>query len=385
MPRTILFLNTPPYLGGAEISLLTLMANLDKARHSSILLTSAEGPLAKRAREMQIRVMIQDFPWFSRRKPWQYGLSVYRLYQTVCANKIMLIQVNCDRGITFARQVSRLTGVPYIAYVRDVVRDWFAPAALRALRHSRRVLTNSSWMAQRCQEAGIAAEQLTVVYPPVDVAAFATVMETTLDALRQEFHLLPEQIVLGVVGQIHPLKGQLEFVQAAIQVARVIPQAMFFIIGAALSPELAVYEQQLRAVVAQAGWSKRFHFTGFRKDVVALMHLCDIVVASSPIEAFGRVVVEGMAAGGAVIGTSSGGIPEIVEHERDGLLVPPKDIAALTEAMLRLCDDVGLRTALGHTAIEKAQQFSIERHVTQMRFLYDSLLWVSQKSANQSV
>jgi glycosyltransferase involved in cell wall biosynthesis len=269
---------------------------------------------------------------------------------------------------------SRLSRIPYVVYVRDVVRNWFSPDGLRALQRSDRVITNSQWIANRCQLANIAEEYTKVIYPPIDVNAFQQVSQIAVKALRETFHVSENQIAIGIVGQIHPLKGQLEFVQAAIQVASVIPHAIFFVVGSSMTSEQSSFAEYLKTLVLEAGLNTRFHFTGFRDDITVFLHLCDIVVVSSSIEAFGRVVVESMAAGCSVIGVNSGGIPEIIEHNVDGLLVPAQNIRALTDAIIQLCSDPVLRTSLGCFAVEKAKQFSIPHHIAEMKALYDSLL-----------
>lgn len=84
---------------------------------------------------------------------------------------------------------------------------------------------------------------------------------------------------------------------------------------------------------------------------------CGIFVLASRTEGMGRVLVEAMAAGRPRIGTSVGGIPSVIEHEYDGLLVPPNNPSALAEALRRLLRDRGLREELGRNARERAKRF----------------------------
>ena len=104
------------------------------------------------------------------------------------------------------------------------------------------------------------------------------------------------------------------------------------------------------------------------------MKALDILVVPSWMEPFGRSVVEGMAAGCAVIGTRAGGIPEIITDGVDGLLVPPRDSQALYTAMQRLLHDDSLRSLLGSHGQQSANRFGINTHVHQVQALYKSIM-----------
>ena len=108
------------------------------------------------------------------------------------------------------------------------------------------------------------------------------------------------------------------------------------LVGSALFGEQN-YEDSLRKMVAEVGLTKRVHFLGFQDDVSRLMSSMDIVLHTSTApEPFGRVVVEGMLAGKPVIATNCGGVPEIIDDGKDGILVPPNDPGALSAAIADL-------------------------------------------------
>jgi glycosyltransferase involved in cell wall biosynthesis len=104
------------------------------------------------------------------------------------------------------------------------------------------------------------------------------------------------------------------------------------------------------------------------------MKAIDILAVPSWMEPFGRVAVEGMAAGCAVVGTAAGGLPEIITDGIDGILVPPKDVDALTTALYRLAAQPDLRRVLTKEGACTARRFTAHRHAGQMQALYDSVL-----------
>ena len=116
----------------------------------------------------------------------------------------------------------------------------------------------------------------------------------------------------------------------------------------------------------------RVHFTGFREDIENIMKTIDVLLLPSLWEGFGIVLIEAMAAGKPVITTRISNMPEIVTHLKDGLLVPPSDESALTEAMATLVNSRMLRQKMGKQGRDKVKnQFTQERMVdeTEMYFL----------------
>jgi glycosyltransferase involved in cell wall biosynthesis len=107
-------------------------------------------------------------------------------------------------------------------------------------------------------------------------------------------------------------------------------------VGGALFGEQA-YEQSLRALVAERGMTDRVHFVGQRPDVLALMHAVDLMVhPSTAPEPFARTLIEAMLAGHPPIASACGGIPELIESEKNGFLFPPGDAVALRHIVQRL-------------------------------------------------
>lgn len=104
------------------------------------------------------------------------------------------------------------------------------------------------------------------------------------------------------------------------------------------------------------------HWLGFRSDVPSINKATDIFVLPSRFEGFGLVLAEAMAAGAACVTYNSSNMPELIDHERNGLLVPIADIDALANAIVRLCNDAELRKRLGAAARQTVhERFSAER------------------------
>jgi glycosyltransferase involved in cell wall biosynthesis len=402
MPANVLYVNSVPYLGGAECSLLILMSHLDRRRYRPYLVTREEGLLSEGAIDVGIPVFAQPFPWLSRRRPWVYGGSVWRLVRTIRRNRISLVHTNCDRSLSHVMRACRLARVPYVSHVRDCVRSWFYPQHLAALNRARRVIANSKVVADAFVEAGVNAELVEVVYNPVDIARFSQVQPGATIALRRSLGISPHAFVVGLVGQVQPIKGHEEFIRAAARVAAAVSDAQFLIVGDAFGEPGQAFLRNLERLVDDLNLTTQVHFTGFRDDIPVVMRAVDVLAVPSQSEpggpvvqgdsdvstwqqlprlrqiGFGRAVIEGMAAGCAVVATQLDGMLEVLEPRRNGLLVPPGDVGSLAEALILLAKDPGLRQRLGSGGRQTAQGFTAEKHAARIQSLYDSVLEMSR-------
>lgn len=370
----MLYVNTPGRLGGAEISLLILMSHLHQARYRPHLLTRREGVLAVKTREQDIPVTIQDFPWFSKRRFWEYPLSIFELTRTIEHQDIELVHTNCDHSLRYVMRACGLMGVPYVSHVRDFVRSWFQPDKVEALMRAERVIANSEAVVQACLGAGVERARVRVIYNPIETDAFQKVSRSTAAALREELGIPVQALVVGIVGQIQAMKGHQTFVDAALQFLGEEPDARFLVVGEPHGGANEHFLSRLKDAVKAAGQTETFCFTGFRDDIPAVMHAIDVLTVPSWNEPFGRVAVEGMAAGCAVVAADTGGLPEIVTDGLDGLLVPPKDVDALASALTRLARDSALRRRLSEGGHTSAERFAAAKHVQRVEAVYDAVL-----------
>ena len=171
---------------------------------------------------------------------------------------------------------------------------------------------------------------------------------------------------LVFVGVLIPEKGAAVAIGAIARQRGVLAQARLTVVGE--GPELA----SLQRLTATLGLCDRVAFLGHRTDVMQILACHDmLVVPSIWAEAFGYVVIEAMAVGCAVIASAIGGIPEIITHTEDGLLVPAGDCSALGHAIGQLWGDVEMRQRLVSNARKIVEtRFNVIQCVQQYRELH---------------
>jgi len=387
-PKRILFVDHTAALSGGEIALLNLVSRLDRRRYTPIVVLGAEGPVAERLRAagVQTHVLPLDRSVAEARKDrlgasallrWG-GLAAalaytWRLARFIAARRVDLVHTNSLKADVIGGIAGRLAGKPVLWHVRDRIETDYLPApVVRVFRAVCRIVPTAVVVNS-------AATMATLRLPPARrtrVRARVVHDGTELFAAPNPRHDDGGRpLVVGLVGRISRWKGQHVFLQATAVVAKNFPAARFRIIGAALFQERA-YESELRDLTRSLGMTERVEFTGFRADVQRAIAELDVLVhASISGEPFGQVVIEAMAAAKPVVATDGGGIPEIVQQEVTGLLVPMGDAPAMAAAISRLLGDPQLRRVMGRRGWERVRDhFTLERTVGAIESLYADLL-----------
>lgn len=180
---------------------------------------------------------------------------------------------------------------------------------------------------------------------------------------------------VAMVGRLTPLKGHSFFLKAMTKVIRQIPNVRIWIIGDAPAKK-AAYRTELETLARRLGIHGRVEFLGNRKDVPQLLAQTEVLVlATTAPEAFGRVILEAQAAGVPVVAAKVGGVVDIIDDGKTGLLVPPKDAESIANEVVRLLRDKGLAQQLAEAALAKLKStFTLERMAAKTLEVYEELM-----------
>lgn len=268
---------------------------------------------------------------------------------------------------------SRWTGVPALVHARS----FLLPTAFdrRALTPAIAGMIFISRAVAEAQLAALPRRPASCVIPnALDLTQFDDAVDAT--PVRAELGIPPGVPLVGMVGRIAPWKGQLVFVEAMARLHRRRPDLYGVIVGAAEGASGERYRQAVSDRIAALGLAERLYLVGHRRDVPRLMAAVDAVAhCSVQPEPFGRVIIEGMAAGRPVVASAAGGSVEIITDGVDGLLTPPNDPDALAAALERLLADRNLARRLGQAARQTvASRYRIDQHAAAVQAFYDDLL-----------
>lgn len=368
----VVYLDHCARLSGGELALLRLLPALDVDAH---VILGENGPLVAKLRaagvSVEVLVMAGSAGALSRDRvrPGRLPLSALTLTATYGARLARrlrrldpdLVHTNSLKSALYGGVAARLAGVPAVWHVRDRIADDYMPAAAcHLVRAAARILPAAVIANSRATLAtlGRAGAEGVAVASPLGFAPTEPGPPPTAGPLR-----------VGMVGRLDPWKGQHVFLDAF---AKAFPAGgeRAVLVGASLFGDDG-YEAQLVRQATALGIEDRVEFRGFRDRIDEELRTLDVLVHASTIpEPFGQVVVEGMAAGLAVVAADAGGPAEVIDDEVNGLLSPPGDADALAEALQRLANDTGLRHRLGEAARDRAGDFTPARIAPQVMDVY---------------
>jgi glycosyltransferase involved in cell wall biosynthesis len=271
-----------------------------------------------------------------------------------------------------------------VAGIRDCgvyLTDWTRVVQREVCRLADVIIVNAQAIKDWLVGDGYAPDKIVVIRNGIDLSRFLTPATTPPEAIRREFGVPPDVPLISHVARLCPSKGYDDSVESMAVVCARYPDARLLVVGEQLRSENGElypsdeYRQALTARATALGIGDRVIFTGFRSDTPAIQQAVTVAVHPSRTEGLSNSLLESMASGAAIVATPVGGTPEIVEHDRTGLIVPTKNPRALGEAICALIADAGRRERLGAAARAYVRDaFSIPRMVENTERVYREAL-----------
>lgn len=396
--KAILYLDNTFTFGGAINSLCYLIKALDKEKFDPVLVTGQPVEyLEANFAGTKWYHYVPKLPWINNRfykkiaalPPFRIGTlskvlnlarffywllfvtlpEAFRYYRIGKKHRIALIHLNNIIGSQFAGIIAaKLLGIPCVAHLRDF--EEIHPITRFYARLVDHHVAISGAIEENLLRLGVPGERVSVVHDALDLEEFNT--SVACEYLFEEFGVTPAQPRYGIFGRIVDWKGIREFLLAARTIADQVPEALGFVVGGPSDGDEAFYREMLD-LAGQLGLRGKVVFTGYRKDIPALMKFMDVVVhASNSPEPFGMVVIEGMAMGKPVVATRAGGPLDIVEDGKTGFLVPVGESEPLAGAVIRLLLEPGLRDGMGRAGRERVEgMFDNKLYAERVQAIYE--------------
>ena len=270
---------------------------------------------------------------------------------------------------------ARLSRIPCIVHMRGIPTN--PDGRPRPPRNSTRrwvaqVVAISDAVADALVGIGIPADLITTVHNAVDAGRFRADNPNRI-AIRNTLGVTDDQVLFGAFGRVIRWKGQRLFLDSVLEAMRSDDRIRAVVVGDVSDGESA-YHEELVAMVEASDFADRITFAGFQPNVEDYYAAVDVVVHSSiDPEPFGRVLVEAMSCGCAVIASGEGGPLDIIEHGMSGLLFTPRDEAALTESIVSITKDDALRARVSVAGRDAASaRFGPAASAAQIREIYRS-------------
>ncbi|MGQ0766684.1 MAG: glycosyltransferase [Gemmatimonadota bacterium] len=338
--------------GGTELNAVRTAERLDRRRfevHFACL--SRRGPLVDRVEAAAIP--ITEFR-LSSLASLSAVTSARKMVRWLRSAGIDVLHAHDIYSNIFAVPCARAAGIPAIASRRwwtETNRSEHVWLNRQAYRLARAVLANSDSVAQLVVDEGVPRERVFTIPNFVDEAAFEPPPRDFVSAARAELGIKPDDQVLGVIANLHPIKDHRTLLGALALVSGELPRLRTLLIGEGSE------RQSLGELASSLGIGDRVIMAGRRPHSPSFHWVFDASALTSRGEGFPNSVVEAMAARRPIVATRVGGVPDAIDHEVSGLLVPAGDAKELAGALLRLFREEGLASRLA----AKAQQTCRER------------------------
>jgi glycosyltransferase involved in cell wall biosynthesis len=351
LKKLIAISNFGDFVGGGECSFFDMVSHIGNW-FCPIVVAPKKGRLVNRFKVNNIYVEVIPF---LKIRPWLFSdilKSIQSLKKTVEKANASLIYANGSKPAFYGGIVGRILKLPVIWHCRIAERDYLLDSVLSQL--SRLIIVNSRATAKRFSKR--IQNKIRIVHNGVDIQWLKD-----KSVCRAHVQATGCRIIL-VVARVSKVKRHDLAISAFEEAAGTHPDLHLVLVGAKdpFEPEWWNYLQK-RA--NNSLYTERIHWIGQVEDIRPWYRSAAILLLPSDNESFGRVLVEAMAFGIPVIATRCGGVPEIVRHGKDGILVSMGKSHELADAIRIILENDDTRLKMGRFGAERAKEFSLESHI----------------------
>ena len=378
MPLSILHVHTQPVVSGSGINtLLTIRGSMDRGHRVGIACGS-EGGLTEQARRAGAAVHVVR-QLGNEVNPVRDIAAVLALRKLMRRGRFDLVHTHNSKAGFIGRLAARLAGVPVVIHTVHGFAFHDAETLLRRALFRRLERLAAGWcdgmilISQplmewaRRERIGLKVPRI-LIYSGIDIDSFRAADGARF---RRQTGIAAGRLVVGMISKLWEGKGHDVLLTAWKRVQeriRVLPPPLLLIVGE------GPLEERLQAMTGELGLRHCVLFTGFQSDVPAVTAAVDVSVLPSLFEGMGRVVLEAMAAGKPVVASKTGGIPDLVRHGENGLLVQPGNVESLEAALVEILSKADLRARLaGGAAAAVRPEHSAAFMVEEIHAFYEKV------------
>jgi glycosyltransferase involved in cell wall biosynthesis len=300
-----------------------------------------------------------------------------RLVRYARKNRIDIIHATeKPRDAFYGVLLAKLSGARCLIHLHVKVEDWISPITQWAMKQADALLGVSAFVAESAVEFGYPAEKTFSVLNSLDASGWDPALDGS--QVRNEFGIGNDVPMLVVISRLFPWKGHTELLKALALVKQSTTKFKLLIVGEddpRATPGGGSYMAQLKELTCEFDLADNVIFTGFRRDISHILAASDIFAMPTYEEPFGIVFLEAMAMKKPIIAIESGGVPELVEHGKVGLLSAYQDDAQLAMNIIKLINDQRLRQEMGESGRRKLDQyFTPQRMADEVEQVYLSVI-----------
>ncbi len=374
----VLHLITKSTWGGAQRYVEDIATHLEPTHFDVVVGVGGDGPLISVLEAKGVRVRTLHH---LQRNVGVFGelRAFFEIVKCIKKEKPDVLHIHSSKAGLLGSLAGRLCGVPRIVFTAHgwafnedrplwQKRSIFILHALTVLLAHVTVTVSQSMRGQ--MRFPFMRKKMVTIYPGRETLTMLTkdnargVIERYVENAETRLIDYHDDLWIGTIAELHPTKQLNVAIDAVDSLRHEFPTLRFIIIH---DGELRA---SLEAYVMERNLEAHIFFTGTIENAARLLPAFDVFVLPSKSEAFGYVLVEAGQAGLPVVATRVGGIPEIIENHKTGLLVESGDREGFTQALRALLSDSRMRQELGTAHQKRVEQFSLDEMLRKIRALY---------------
>lgn len=367
---TILQICLSSSLGGLELYFLETSKYLHQnSKHEVLALVRQDSRLHDKIKALGIK----HFSWYEQTGKFPF-ISAFQIKKLLEGEAIDIVHIHCKKDLPLAAWLKTwMTGSFKLVHTRQMnmpgnKKSWYHTFQYRKID---KLLTIT-----RKLEKDI-LERVKILPTRVETLYYGVQIPESFDAdaffeWSRTYESKSSDFRIAVFGNLNSTKAQHTILDALARVKNSLPANWkLYLIGKFIDP---AYESVIQHKIESNKLADNVVVTGFIDNAKQWMPGFDLIVLTTLGETFGLVLVEAMKSRVAVIGTNSEGVPEIIDHGENGLLVEPNNVEQLGQAIVSLYKDASLRKRFAEKGKQKADfLFDYEQHYTRLLAIYDEL------------
>jgi len=348
-------------IGGAEKQLLKLVENIDKKIFSPVVIALRGGAL-KEEFEKAVKLVVIGKRW--KIDPFFF----FKLILVIKKEKPDILHTFMFTSNTWGRLAGLLSCTPVIISSErcvDIWKKWYHKLIDKfLLLFTKKVVANSSSVKNfYIKTEKIPDDKIEVIYNGIDIKQFENISYSK--EKKEEFNIEKAEFIIGTGGRFTEQKGFIYLIEAIPEVLKIIPECFFIFVGD------GPLRRNFEKVVEKLNIKYKAAFTGYRKDILEIFSICDLIVVRSLFEGMPNVILEAMTLKKPVIGTNIPEIKELISDGENGLLVPVRNSKSIVDAIILLLKNQSSREKMGKKGYEIVKEkFSLEVMVKKYEKLY---------------
>jgi glycosyltransferase involved in cell wall biosynthesis len=364
---------------GVESYVLAIAMGLRGQGIEHVLTPLRDGPFISEAEGLGLRVRRIN------KKFKGDPLTVYRLREIIKDEQASIVHTNAENGNLYGRLAAAMARAPRVVstihtFYDETLRDRHRSEWLRNLIYRQDLFTSricdalitvNAAIKHRLVMHGLTAEKIVVIPNGIDPSRYEHYeKEVTHDsALRAGLGIAGDEMVVGTVARLSPVKNISALVLASKRVVEKLPKARFVIVGD--GPQ----RQRLEKLASSLGVTSHLIFAGWQENINQFLSIMDVFVITSLIEGSSFAILEAMALDKPVIATNVGGNPELIVDGETGRLVPCNDIDALTSSIVEILMNKDRAAKMGQAGRARVQMhFRLDQMLEKTENLYRRLM-----------